>query len=692
MPQRRPLFVLFALFVVGSLVSPPTSGLRLDARLAAAEPLGVRVPEGFEVTLFADDDLAHDILSLTIDSFGRVVVSGPGYVRILLDRDGDGRADAYKQYVSGPKTGAQGMCFDGRDLICTGDDGLIRYTDRDGDDLADGPPPTLLSIKAGGEHHAHSVQRGPDGWWYVMAGNMAGVTEKTVTLPTSPVLRPRAGTLLRLKPDFSGCEVVAHGFRNAYDFAFNAQGDIFTYDSDGEREVSLPWYRPTRVFHVLPGSDAGWVSETWKHPDYYPDMPPVLASLGRGSPTGVLCYRHEQFPAEYRGALFVADWTFGRIVALPLVRDGETWKTTPKDFMTGSGSFGFAPTDMEVGPDGSMYVSVGGRGTRGGVYRVRASPKASGKRQLPGDGGKRPMTKAEELTACLSAHQPLSSWSYADWFPLARNVGPIALQDAALDGKRPVAERIRAIELLSHLFSGLDESAGEQLAHDSSPEVRARAVSALRRSIAQSPNMDLLITILRDADPLVVRVALETLLWTNPGQDFLPLDDAIRQKLSTRSRFVRQMAISASGRVRPHHVRVSRPDIGESTKVRESLARARNVPVPNRLALVYGPSVVAYRGSSAWERLDALRLLQMGLGDVGKGHLAAFDGYDARSMPTEYLNEVGDALEKLAKAFPTNDALVDLESLAVLCHACAERRGVARSYAQEDWRRVKSER
>ena len=65
------------------------------------------------------------------------------------------------------------------------------------------------------------------------------------------------------------------------------------------------------------------MSETWKHPDYYPDMPPVVASLGRGSPTGVVCYRHEQFPAEYRGAIFVADWTFGRIVALPLTRDGD---------------------------------------------------------------------------------------------------------------------------------------------------------------------------------------------------------------------------------------------------------------------------------------------------------------------------------------------------------------------------------
>src|SRR5437588_13097610 len=152
-------------------------------------------------------------------------------------------------------------------------------------------------------------------------------------------------------------------------------------------------------------------------------MPPVVVSLGRGSPTSVVCYRHDQFPSEYRGALLVADWTFGRISALPLTRDGETWKTTPKDFITGTGSFGFAPTDMEVAPDGSLYVSVGGRGTRGGVYRVRYKGAAK-ERDL------KPTTNAEELTACLSAPQPLSSRSRARWPPLAKKLGRAAIVEA----------------------------------------------------------------------------------------------------------------------------------------------------------------------------------------------------------------------------------------------------------------------
>ena len=220
----------------------------------AAEDLGVKVPEGFSVQLYADDELAHDVFSMTFDSAGRVVVSGPGYVRILIDDNGDGKADRFKQFADGPAGGAQGMYFHGADLFCSGDGGTgALHADQNRDDRADGPPEIFLKVKTGGEHNAHAVRKGPDGWWYLIVGNTAEITSGYATLKTSPVKYPEAGTLLRLKPDMSGGEIVAHGIRNAYDFDFNAQGDIFTFDSDDERDVSLPWYRPTRgYFNCFP--------------------------------------------------------------------------------------------------------------------------------------------------------------------------------------------------------------------------------------------------------------------------------------------------------------------------------------------------------------------------------------------------------------------------------------------------------
>ncbi len=388
---------------------PSLRGLVLTAAVCAlsgvahgADPASsISVPAGFEASLFADDDLAHDIFALTIDSRGQVAVSGPGYVRILVDKDLDGRAESYQTYADSPATGAQGLYFDGPDLLCTGDGGLLRYRDGDGDGRADGPPETLLSLKTGGEHFAHSVQRGPDGWWYVILGNLAGISAHDVSLPSSPVTAPAAGVLLRIAPDLSRTEVVADGFRNPYDFAFHALGDVFVFDSDGERDVSLPWYRPTRVFQVLPGTHAGWISPSWKFPDYFPEMPPVATDAGRGSPTGMVFYRHTRFPAKYSQTLFALDWTFGRVFAIPLTRDGPRLRGPAETFLTTRGEFGFAPTDIAVTRDGDLMISVGGRGTRGGVYRVRYV----GDNQLePGHA----VAIVDSLTQCLTAPQPLS--------------------------------------------------------------------------------------------------------------------------------------------------------------------------------------------------------------------------------------------------------------------------------------------
>ena len=146
-----------------------------------------------------------------------------------------------------------GLLWEGRSLSCTGDGGLLRYrVDRHG--RASGPPEVLRKLKTGGEHAAHAVRRGPDGWLYVLCGNNTGIDKAFAQLPTSPVKDPVAGCVIRFTPDLKKSEVVAHGFRNPYGMDFNPDGELFTFDSDNERCVSLPWYEPTRFYHVVPGA------------------------------------------------------------------------------------------------------------------------------------------------------------------------------------------------------------------------------------------------------------------------------------------------------------------------------------------------------------------------------------------------------------------------------------------------------
>jgi glucose/arabinose dehydrogenase len=162
-------------------------GCGLPTTSAQSVQHGLRVPAGFEVTEFAGSDRANDIYSMTLDPRGRVVVAGRGYIRILIDDDNDGRADRFVTFADGPKDGAQGLLWEGTSLYCTGDGGLRRYRDADGDGRADGPSELLHPFKTGGEHDAHAIKRGPDGWLYVLCGNSTGIGKGFATLPTSPV-------------------------------------------------------------------------------------------------------------------------------------------------------------------------------------------------------------------------------------------------------------------------------------------------------------------------------------------------------------------------------------------------------------------------------------------------------------------------------------------------------------------------
>jgi putative heme-binding domain-containing protein len=138
----------------------------------------------------------------------------------------------------------------------------------------------------------------------------------------------------------------------------------------------LPWYEPTRFYHVIDGRHYGWLNPqhavTWRRPPYFIDVIAPVATLGRGSPTGVVCYRHNQFPPEYQGGFFLGDWTFGKIYFVKPERQGASYRGEPRVFLESQGDNGFAPTACAVDErTGDLYISIGGRGTRGAVYRIR---------------------------------------------------------------------------------------------------------------------------------------------------------------------------------------------------------------------------------------------------------------------------------------------------------------------------------
>jgi hypothetical protein len=156
----------------------------------------------------------------------------------------------------------------------------------------------------GGEHGAHAIVLGPTKC--STSRTATALRPSRDSRPESPYrnfaedhLLPRTldpvasffdklkvpyGYVLRTDENGTKWELFAGGFRNQYDIDFNADGELFTYDSDMEWDVNLPWYRPTRILHITSGSEFGFREGSTKWPDHYPDSLPTSGDVGLGSP------------------------------------------------------------------------------------------------------------------------------------------------------------------------------------------------------------------------------------------------------------------------------------------------------------------------------------------------------------------------------------------------------------------------
>ncbi len=641
------------------LYSSPLLLLFATVNAVGAEDHGVKLPPGFKISLYADHTLANDIYCMTLDEKGSVVVSSRGWVKRLLDTDGDGKADK-AQIIAQTNSGAMGLSFDGPDLWMTADGWLTRKGQK------------IVPLRFG-EHGGHAMRRGPDGCWYVVGGNDAELAKVKLD-PSSPIKNPEAGGILRISKDMKKIECIAHGFRNPYDFDFTPLGDIITYDSDTERDYLLPWYSPTRIYHVAHGQHHGWrlpgYLQSLARRDYYPDTVDILAPIGRGSPTGVVCYRHYQFPKRYWGGVFALDWTFGKIWFLPLEADGGSYKTKPEVFLEPIGSSGFAPTDACVAPDGSLFVSIGGRGTRGAVYRI----EYVGTKEEPRGEWKEP---EKDLDKILDAPQPLDAWSRAQWEPLARKFSTgVILEEALRTGS--VVRCIRAIEIVTDVGDGPTDPWIKELAQSKSWQVRARVAWSLgrvriRKFEGSKADVEMLLQLAQDKHLKVRANALDALgdriaAATVSGEEQHGLVPILADNLANPDKRVR---LAAS--------RVVTLLVAESWLKVDALVSKSSIRAQLAFALTdhrhgVGSTMIAsdkrrtalagLRSMGADLRIEGLRLLMLIDGDwcLQNPPQVVYSAYSLQKP----LKEVG-AIDKeiraeLRKIYPTGDAHFDHEA------------------------------
>jgi putative heme-binding domain-containing protein len=348
----------------------------------------ITVLPGFKVELLHSANFSEGSwISMVADDKGRLIISPQSDDRLLRVTLSHGQV-AKIERIDQPVSCAMGLLYAGHCLYVNGHGpkGTGVYRLRANGDLFE--PPVLLRamISGEGEHGTHGLVLGPDNKIYVVSGNFTKLPPDL--LITSPLnnyaddqLLPRAadgkgfgngvlppgGFVLRMDLDGANPELFAAGTRNTYDIAFSPDGELFGFDSDMEWDWGTSWYRPIRINHLVSGADYGFREGTGKFPEYYEDTLPANLDVGIGSPTGVKFATTGNFPEKYRKALFMLDWSYGRIFAVHLTPAGATYDATVETVLRG---IPLNLTALDFGRDGALYFITGGRGTESGLYRL----------------------------------------------------------------------------------------------------------------------------------------------------------------------------------------------------------------------------------------------------------------------------------------------------------------------------------
>ena len=175
------------------------------------------------------------------------------------------------------------------------------------------------------------------------------------------------GWIAATDPDGREWEVLSVGFRNPYDMALNADGELFAYDADAEWEMGMPWYRTTYIAHATPGGEFGWRTSTGLWPSYRIDCPADRRRHGpRFSSRNRVRLRHHvsgQIPAgSLRPRL---DVRHDPRRSSP--RRRSQLHRHPRGILARSP---LPVTDAAVAPDGALYFITGGRSTQSELFRV----------------------------------------------------------------------------------------------------------------------------------------------------------------------------------------------------------------------------------------------------------------------------------------------------------------------------------
>lgn len=377
-------------------VPPPATTDELNRALT--------MPAGFRIEAYTTEVPNARAMALSDSGVLYVGTRKLGKVYAVVDSDGDDRADRV-HVVAQDLTMPVGVDLRDGALYISSLDRVVRLDGID-DRLENPPTPVVVSDGFPGEaHHGWKFIRfGPDGWLYVPVGAPCNLCLKD---------DERYASIMRMRPDGSGLEVYAHGVRNTVGFDWHPESKALWFTDNGRdwlgddapgdelnRATEKGQHFGYPFCHAGAIADPEFGARPDGHPKGHPEghkkdeaaqpspdevtdrrpcgdfVPPAQVLDAHVAGLGMRFYTGEQFPVEYRGAIFIAEhgsWNRAdpsgyRVTVVQLGPDGQvaSYKPFVQGFLRGDGAWG-RPVDVLVRPDGSLLVSDDRAGQ---IYRI----------------------------------------------------------------------------------------------------------------------------------------------------------------------------------------------------------------------------------------------------------------------------------------------------------------------------------
>lgn len=557
-------------------------------------------------------------------------------IRLLLDTDGDGKADKnsiFAKHFNQMEMGTGAGVLSYRDKVyytCIPDVWMMEDTNGDGVSEKRKSLHTGYGVRfAFRGHDSHGLIVGPDGRLYFSIGDRG----YNIQSGGKQLKDPASGAVFRCELDGSKLEVVATGLRNPQELAFDEFGNLFTGDNNSDSGDKARWV------YVVPGSDTGWRMYYQYLPDrgpfnrekiWYPyskDSPaytvPPVTNLADG-PSGLAFYPGTGLGDQFKGKFFLCDFRGG-----PVNSGIRTFRVKSKGafFEVADMEETFwrqLVTDVQFAPDGSMLVSDWVNGWeglgKGRIYRY-TNPNAEKDmvvaevKKLLNEGMSTLETK--RLVSLLAS--PDQRVRQEAQFELVGRGDFASLKKTALDNKNSTLPRIHALwgigqilrkqtdkseieNLLPLLSCDDDEVRGQaaklvgdvgatvyasQLAElllDDSKRVQYFAAMSLGKQAMKGENSDVsskLIEMLdnnSDADPIVRHGAIMAMVY-DQSQTLL------KTAAKDSSRFARMAAVVAMRKLKDPELASFLSD-PEPTIVLEAVRAIHDLPVTENFEAV----------------------------------------------------------------------------------------------------------